>query len=127
MAFIPPKILQEQTETVKYVSGYSEEEEQRIKAEKIKIEFRDLDKFPVTLEEFKTIICPWFRINRTEVFILNNVKEKVPRIKKEKIVKPKKLTKKQAQEKFKELIMKMAKGEEFSEEETLFYNSHTGT
>jgi hypothetical protein len=133
MAFTPPvsMTLPESAEPPKYSSGYPPEEEDRIKREKALIDARDLTLFPVTLEEFKTIVAPWFRINRTEEFILHPEKvkkERVPKVPKEKVVKErlpkeKKLTKGQVQAKLQEIIMKKAFGQEVSEEEESFYNT----
>jgi hypothetical protein len=133
MAFIIPTSVQAiEVEVPKYLSGYSEEEELRIKQGKKLLEDRDLTLEPVTLEEFKTIVAPWFRIHRTEQFILNPEKVKAVRIPKEpkvkipKEAKPKKLTKAQVQSKFQSLVMKMAVGTEFTEEETEFFKLQTG-
>ena len=132
MAFIPPTsmTLTESTEPPKYSSGYTPEEEDRIRREKALLDERDLTLFPVTLEESKTIVVPWFRINRTEEFILHSEKVKKERAVKEpkepkiKVPKEKKLTKAQVQAKLQDIIMKKAFGHEVSEEEESFYNSY---
>ena len=130
MAFVVPTVLQViEVEVPKYVSGYTEEEETQIKLAKQRIDARDLALEPVTLEEFKTVIAPWFRIHRTEEFILHPEKIKpirVPKEAKPKVPKEKKLTKAQTQNKFQQCIMKMATGEAFTEEEAEFFKKQTG-
>ena len=135
MAFVVPKSLQEtsESEVPKYSSGYTEEEELNIKQAKILIEQRDLESLPVTLEEFRLIIAPWFRINRTEEFILKAEKVKPVRVPREpkapkapKEPRVKKRTKAQVEFKMKELLFKLATNTEFTEEETLFYKEQTG-
>lgn len=135
MSFVVPKSLTSVPDEVpKYVSGYTEEEEIKIKQAKALLDERDLAAFPVTLEEFKNVIVPWFRISRTEEFILHPEKVKKVRVLKEKVVKEKvirvpkvkKLTKAQIQYKMSELVMKLAMKEEFTEEETEFFRIQTG-
>lgn len=106
-----------------YDHGFSEEQVMWIKQKKEEINKRDLNKFPVTLDEFKTIIVPWQRIHRTEEFILHPVKVKKPRAPKApKVVKPKKLTKKQIKDKLNDIIFKQATGEQLTTEETTFFD-----
>ncbi len=133
MAFIAPtkvSTVPDVPEAQPYDHGYSEEEVHRITLARNEITKRDLSKEPVTLEEFKNVIAPWFRIQRTEEFILHPVKEKVakepkaPKVPKE--PKPKKLTKKQIQDELTRLMFKMATGGTFSDEEKEFYFNQTG-
>jgi len=133
MAFIIPSSLEApKEEPIQYVSGYSEEDEFRINQEKLLIDKRDLSIEPVTLEEFKDVIAPWFRINRTKEFVLHPEKIKKVRVPREPKVKVprepkvKKLTKAQIQNKLQGLIMKLAIRQEFTEEETAFYKEQTG-
>jgi hypothetical protein len=128
MAFITPVTLQTiPEEVIKYTSGFTIEEEQLIKKAKTALELRDLLKEPVTLEEFKTVVVPWFRIVRTEDFILNPEKVKKVRVIKEKEIKPKKPTKAFIKAEIQRLIFKLSRGEAFSEEETIFFNLYAGT
>lgn len=131
MAFIVPVTLQIMPEEViKYTSGFTIEEEQSIKKAKVALELRDLLKEPVTLEEFKTIVVPWFRIVRTEDFIVNPEKVKKVRVVKEKVVKevkPKKPTKAFIKAEVQRLIFKLSRSEPFSEEENVFFNLYAGT
>ncbi len=120
-----------------YSSGYTEDEIMVIKVAHAKLSDRNLKVEPVTLEEFKTIVIPWQRINRTEVFTLNPDKVKAvrepkapraPRTPREKVAKaPKevKLTKKYISERLSDIIFQMAAGEMVSEEDTEFFNLHT--
>ena len=117
-------------EVIKYTSGFTIEEEQSIKKAKVALELRDLLKEPVTLEEFKTIVVPWFRIVRTEDFIVNPEKVKKVRVVKEKVVKevkPKKPTKAFIKAEVQRLIFKLSRSEPFSEEENVFFNLYAGT
>lgn len=131
MAFIVPVTLQIiPEEVIKYTSGFTIEEEQSIKKAKVALELRDLLKEPVTLEEFKTIVVPWFRIVRTEDFIVNPEKVKKVRVVKEKVVKevkPKKPTKAFIKAEVQRLIFKLSRSEPFSEEENVFFNLYAGT
>ncbi len=130
MAFVAPtkvSTVPDVPEVKPYDHGYSEEEVHRITIARNEIVKRDLSKEPVTLEEFKTIIAPWFRIHRTEEFILHPAKEKVakePKAPKE--AKPKKLTKKQTTELLTQLIFKLATGIPFTDSEKVFYFEQTG-
>jgi hypothetical protein len=133
MAFTAPTAFAPIVEEVpKYLSGYSIEEEDRIKRGKALIDKRDLSKEPVSLQEFRDIIAPWYRINRTEEFILHPEKVKTVRKVREakapkepKEPKVKKLTKKQTQEKLAELVMKLAMQVAFTEEEQVFFDEQT--
>ena len=115
------------TETKMYDHGFTPEEVIDITAKKKELEKRNLAEEPVTLEEFKDIVVPFQRIQRTEVFNLNPEKEKKVRVIKEKVVKEKvvRLTKKYIETKITEIVYKMARGEELLEEETEFFNKHT--
>jgi hypothetical protein len=128
MAFIVPGALAPiVAEKPIYVSGYTPEEEERIKKAKALLDKRDLAKDPVTLLEFKTIVAPWYRINRVEEFILHPVKEKKVKAPKEpKVPKIKKLTKKQAAEKLSSIIFKLAIQDDLTDEERTWYKEHTG-
>ena len=110
-----------------YDHGFTPEEVISITAKKKQLEKRNLSDEPVTLEEFKDIVVPFQRIQRTEVFNLNPEKEKKVRVLKEKVVKEKvvRLTKKFIESKITEIVYKMARGEELLEEETEFFNKHT--
>jgi hypothetical protein len=134
MAFIAPTAFASIVVEVnpKYVSGYSPEEEDRIKNAKVLIDKRDLSKEPVSLQEFRDIIAPWYRINRTEEFILHPEKVKTVRKAREakapkepKEPKVKKLTKKQIQDKLSGLVMKLAMQVAFTEEEQVFFDEQT--
>ena len=129
MAFLPPTTANleqaSQVQEVKqYSSGYTLEQEEHIKREKLELDRRDLIKEPVTLEEFRTIVAPWYRINRTEEFRLHPEKVKKERTPRE--VKPKKLSKTAISKKLTEIIMKLGTGQSLTEEEELFYKEHTG-
>jgi len=130
MTFILPTTIQAiPEEVVQFSSGYTEEQEQEIKLAKAKLELRDLLKEPVTLEEFKTIVVPWFRVVRTEDFILHPEKVKKVRVIKEKVVrepKVKKPTKAFIKSEVQRLIFKLSRSEEFTEEEKVFFNTYTG-
>lgn len=110
-----------------YDHGFTVEEVISITAKKKQLEKRNLSEEPVTLEEFKDIVVPFQRIQRTEIFNLNPEKEKKVRVLKEKVVKEKvvRLTKKFIESKITEIVYKMARGEELLEEETEFFNKHT--
>lgn len=122
-----PKSLNVVAETKLYDHGFTPEEVITITAKKKELEKRNLAEEPVTLEEFKDIVVPYQRIQRTEVFNLNPEKEKKVRVIKEKVVKEKvvRLTKKYIESKITEIVYKMARGEELLEEETEFFNKHT--
>ena len=134
MAFVAPKALQAvpEEEKPKYQSGYTEEEELIIKEKKKQLDLRDLSEQPVTLEEFRDIVCPWFRIHRTEQFTLHPEKVKAVRVPKEpkpkveKVPKEKKLTKAQTTAKMQGILMKMATKVELTEEEQEFFKVQTG-
>jgi hypothetical protein len=121
-----------QPEEAIYDHGYSEEEVIRLTELNKELD-KKVDKgYEPTLEEFKTIICPMFRINRKEAFILNKPKEKPVKVPKEKKVKepkapktpkPKKLTAKEIkarQERLNKIIMKKAAGAELNEDDKEF-------
>ena len=122
MAFIAPLAPKIETEKPIYSHGFSESEVIKIKSEREAIYNRDILKNPVSIEEFKNVIVPWIRIHRTEEFILHPEKIKVVREKKPKVIKEKKLTKKQIKDKITDIIMRMAAGEEISEEDSTFMN-----
>lgn len=129
MAFLPPTTANleqvPQIENVnQYISGYTAEQEEHIRIAKLKLDRRDLIKEPITLEEFRTIIAPWYRINRTEEFRLHPEKIKKERVPRE--VKPKKLSKAAISKKLTAIIMKLGTGQTLTEEEELFYKEHTG-
>jgi len=119
-----------------YSSGYSEEEILLITIAHKKLSDRNLKVEPVTLEEFKTIVIPWQRINRTEAFNLNPDKVKAVRQPKEpsarkprattsKEPKVPKLTKKFIADKLSDIIFQMAAGEPVSTEDQEFFTTHT--
>ncbi len=119
-----------------YSSGYSEEEILLITIAHKKLSDRNLKVEPVTLEEFKTIVIPWQRINRTEAFNLNPDKVKAVRQPKEpsarkpratasKESKVSKLTKKFISDKLSDIIFQMAAGEPVSNEDMVFFTTHT--
>ena len=83
MAFIPPtKVTEipEEKEKVPYNHGFSEEEVYKITSYINELEKRDLVEEPVSLEEFKNYVVPWYRIKRTEDFILNATKVKEKKV-----------------------------------------------
>lgn len=106
------------TELPKYEHGYSLEQVERLKLAKAAIEKRNLAENPVTLEEFKTIIVPWNRVHRTEVF--NLIPAKKVAAKKPRVAKVKKLTKKALQEKLNDVIFRKASGNDITNEEEEF-------
>jgi hypothetical protein len=129
MAFTPPTSVKTISETErKYISGYTPEQEEYILKQRRLLDERDLVTQPVTLQEFKDIIVPWFRIHRTEEFNLHPAKPtkepKVPKV--TKVPKEKKLTKAQIQTKMQAIVMQLAFGQPLTEEETLFYKQQTG-
>jgi hypothetical protein len=130
MAFVAPTKIAEiptEPEAKPYNHGYTEEQVHRIELLRSEIIERDIVKEPVTLEEFRGVIAPWFRIHRTTEFILHPIKEKVIKeTKAPKTPKVKKLTKKQREAELSRLILKMAMGQEFTPEETMFYNNESG-
>ena len=108
-------------EKPKYDHGYTEEEVLRIKQRREEIFKRDLYAEPVTTEEFKTIIVPFCRINRTEKFILApEKKSKVPKAPKEK-----KLTKKEIKLRMNNIIIAKAMGQSVSQEDEIFFKENT--
>jgi hypothetical protein len=109
----------------KYDHGYSPEEVVYITTKNKEISRRNLAEEPVTLEESRDIIIPFQRIQRTEVWNLNPEKEKKVRVVKEKVVKVKKLTKKQIAEKVTDIVFKLARSEELTEEEEQFFKDNT--
>lgn len=118
-----PNLLLEST-VKKYDHGFSDSEVIRIKRE---FELLKESGGPKSLQDFKRIVVPHIIITRTEEFILQEDKAKKskanssdkPKTVKEK--KPKKLTKKQVQEKMNEIIHKMLTGVSLSEEENSLY------
>lgn len=123
--------LPQEPEEPKYDHGYSEEEAIRLTELNKELDKKIEKGYEPTLEEFKTIVAPMFRINRKEPFILNKPKEKpvkVPKEKKAKVVKEKvpkvkKLTAKEIksrQERLNKIIMKKAAGIELSSDDTEF-------
>lgn len=109
----------------KYVHGYTDEEVARIKSQRDLIVSRDLFTNPVSLEEFKNVIIPFYRIQRTEVFKLQETKVKVP--KEPKPPKEKKLTKKAIQARITQLIFLKAAGGQWTEEDKKFMTIHQPT
>lgn len=132
MAFkVPTSLSSEETSTSMSVntwcSGYTEQEEHEIRARKALIDSRNLEQYPVTLEEFKHTIAPWFRINRTEEFKLHPEKLKTTRVGKEpKEPKIKKLTKAQLKARISELIIKKATTGNLTAEEQEFFDREIG-
>lgn len=130
MAFTPPKIVEAVPEIQVYDHGFSEEEVVKITNAVKAIESRDIVNEPVTFEEFKNYVVPWFRIQRTSDFILKETKAKatkaarVPKEPKPKA--PKKLSKAAAKAELNRLIFKLATGSEFTPEEQEFYDNYTG-
>jgi hypothetical protein len=122
--FAPKSLVPEEPSKL-YDHGYTPEQVAIITTNKKELERRNLSEVPVTLEEFKDIVVPYQRIQRTEVFNLNPEKEKKVRVVKEKVVKVKKLTKKQISEKVTELVFKLARSEELTEEEQQFFKDNT--
>jgi hypothetical protein len=122
--FAPKSLVPEEPSKL-YEHGYTPEQVAIITANKKELERRNLSEVPVTLEEFKDIVVPYQRIQRTEIFNLNPEKEKKVRVVKEKVVKIKKLTKKQIGEKVTEIVFKLARSEELTEEEQVFFKEHT--
>jgi len=128
--FDAPLVPQEETVNV-YSHGVPPEQVEEVKKQKAELEKRIANGGePVTLEEFKNIVIPFLRIHRTEVFLLTPVKEKKvrePRVPKEKVVKPKRLTKKAIKERIDAIIFKkFTTTEGVTEEEESFLNEHTG-
>ena len=108
-------------EKPKYDHGYTEEEVLCIKQRREEIFKRDLYAEPVTTEEFKTIIVPFCRINRTEKFILAPEKKpKAPKAPKEK-----KLTKKEIKLRMNNIIIAKAMGQSVSQEDEIFFKENT--
>jgi len=135
--FAPKSLIPIEPEPIKlYDSGYTEEQIIDVKHKHAILIKRNLVTEPVTLDEFKFIIIPWQRINRTEVFNLNPEKVKVVKEKKAKepsTRKPRekkipgevKLSKKAIDIKISDIIFKMAVGEPLSEDDTRFFEQHT--
>lgn len=108
-----------------YTHGYTPEEVEHITQKKKLLEKRNLVEEPVTLDEFRSIIIPFQRIQRTEIFNLNPEKEKKVRVLKEKVVKVKKLTKKQINDEVTRIVFKRINNEELTEEEDTFLQANT--
>jgi len=111
-----------------YSHGIPPEQVEEIKKQKELLEKRITNGGePVTLEEFKTIVIPFLRIQRTEVFLLTPIKEKKVRVPREpKAPKPKRLTKKAIQERLDAIIFKkFTTTDGLNEEEEAFLNEHT--
>lgn len=125
------KLPEEENKPIIYNHGFSEEQVHTITLAKSNLDKRNLSEFPVTLEEFKTIIIPWQRIKRTEAFNLNPEKPKkekvirVPKVKVPKEPKQKKLTKKFINDEMSRIIFKKAMGQELSPDELIFIEAHT--
>jgi hypothetical protein len=127
----------EPEQAVKYDHGYTEEQVIIVTNARKELDKRDLVEFPVTLDEFKTIIIPYQRISRTTAFNLNPEKvkkppkekvEKLPKTRTPRVAKipgEKKLTKKQIEERISDIIFYIATGKELTDEETLFFAEHT--
>jgi len=118
-------------EIVKYESGFTEDQEHEIVLKHSLISKRNLTEEPITLEEFRDVIVPYFRVKRTEAFNLNVGKEKVKKervvkekVVKEKVVKEKKLTKKEIEKQIMSLAFKKARGEDLTETEQEFFDKH---
>lgn len=122
--FAPKSLVPEEPSKL-YDHGYTPEEVSSITIKKKELDKRNLSEEPITLEEFKDIVVPYQRIQRTEVWNLNPEKEKKVRVVKEKVVKVKKLTKKQIAEKVTEIVFKLARSEELTEEEEQFFKDNT--
>lgn len=123
--FAPKKMDLEEPQVVQYDSGFTADQIHEITLAHSTLTKRDLVGQPVTLEEFRDIIVPFFRIKRVETFNLNVGKEKVKKERVAKEAKPKKLTKKQIEAKVLEIAFKKAKKEELTQEEDEFFNTHT--
>src|SRR5512139_1651340 len=77
MAFQPEVIEFSPTPEINFYShGYTAEQVEEITEKRNKILSRNLREQPTTLEEYREIIIPWCRINRTEEFVLNAKKKK---------------------------------------------------
>lgn len=119
--FEPVVLVPTQVDKSPYSHGFTQEEVLYIKANFTLLEKRDKTKEPVTLEEFKNIVIPACRINRTEEFILNP-----PKVKKvAKLPKLPKLTKKAIRERLEVIILKKVQGKEVTEEEDSFFIEHS--
>lgn len=129
--FIPSQSFSSEVveEQPKYDHGFSDEEVNRIKAERKALDEKLKLGEQVTLEEFKTIVIPYVRIQRTEDFNLQEKlkkpkverkakQPKVPKAKKE--PKPKKLTKKEISQMLQNITFKKAGGLPLTEEEEHF-------
>lgn len=134
MAFTPQVVELNETAAPNFYShGYTPEEVKEITEKRDKILSRNLREFPTTLEEFRDIIIPWCRMNRTQEFILNTKKkeesakpkrekkEKTPSVKEPKV---KKLTKKEITSETQRIYMKQFSNQELSEEEKTFYETY---
>lgn len=126
MAFIPTEINLTQ-ELIKNSHGYTIDEVSEIKTKFKELEVKVLSGYTHSIEEYKTIVIPHIRINRSEAFNLfqKDVKEKPLKPIKEKVVKPKKLTKKAIKDKIEGCLGKLAFGEALSDDEWNFFNEHT--
>jgi len=119
------------TEIPKYEHGYSEPEVDKIVKAMEGIKKRDLQLEPVTLEEMKDVVVPFQRIHRTTVFNLNpekpkkEPKERVAKEPKEKKPRVKKLTAAEKKKKINDIVMKMATGQDLTQEEEEFFNANT--
>ena len=115
-----------------YNHGYSDEEVRRITDLHNELKARDLKSNPISLEEYKKIVVPFLRINRTNAFNLKAASVKQPKAPKEpraakapKVAKPKKLTKKAIEAELSRIVMAKAMGTQLSEADLAFFNEHT--
>jgi len=108
------------TESKEYSHGYNEEEVKKITLAKELIDKRDLIDYPVTLNEFKVVIIPYLRIQRTEAFNINTEVVKV------KVTKPPKPPSAAALKKRYKTIQKSILDEvDVNEEDMEFYTNYT--
>lgn len=108
------------TESKEYSHGYNEEDVKKLTLAKELVDKRDLIDFPVTLDEFKSVIVPYLRIQRTEAFNINTEIVKV------KSVKPPKPPSAAALKKRYKTIQKYILDEiEVNEEDMEFYTNYT--
>lgn len=141
-------IFEQPPEVIVYVHGIEPSKVDEIKQLKLALDKRISNGGEaVSLEEFTSIVIPWLRIHRTEVFILNpekpkkekkvrEPKAKTPGVPRQKAsdssallggaTKEKKLTKKQVNEKMQSIIMKMAMGQVLLAEEQSFFEEQAG-
>lgn len=116
-----------------YDHGYDEATVAKITQLHAEAKARDLKANPITLEEFKNVVVPFLRINRTEAFNIKAANTKVPKVKipkevkvkEPKVLKPKKLTKKFIESELSRIIMSKATGVALSEADTTFFSEHT--